>query len=369
VVGTMQSKHILITGGDGYIGTRLARAYLELTDMPVILWVRSGNNDEFEEKRNRLQQRFGRFESRVAYEWGDLRRDHPFDTIDPRKIRLILHTAAVTKFNVDEDTAQRVNIEGSEKVMKFASRCNSLEAFGLLSTVYASGLRSGVIPEIPFEAGNFANHYERSKCASETRLMRDFDYLPWRILRVATVVADDASGRVTQFNAFHNTLKLLYYGLLSIIPGRQETPLYFVTGDFVTDAVFNLMRSPSNKAIYNVCHTRSESLMLGQLIDAAFDCFSRQADFKTRRILKPLYADAESFDMLGTAMDSFGGTIVNQALSSVSPFARQLFVEKEFLNDRLRGALPGYASPDQLQVVRNTCEYLVRSRWGREEKE
>jgi len=197
--------------------------------------------------------------------------------------------------------------------------------------------------------------------------MRDFDYLPWRILRVATVVADDASGRVTQFNAFHNTLKLLYYGLLSIIPGKPETPLYFVTGEFVTDAVFNLMRNPANKAIYNVCHTRSESLNLGALIDTAFDCFSRQQDFKARRILKPLYADAESFDMLGTAMDSFGGSIVNQALSSVSPFARQLFVEKEFLNDKLVSALSGYASPDQRAVIRNTCEYLVRSRWGKEE--
>src|SRR6266850_525019 len=364
----MHAKHILITGSDGYLGTRLARAYLELTDMPVLMWVRAGNSDEFESKRKRLQDRFGRFESRIAYEWGDLVRDHPFDSIDPRKIRLIIHTAAVTKFNVDEDTAQRVNIEGTEKVLKFASRCDSLEAFGLLSTVYASGLRAGVIAEVPFEdAGNFANHYERSKCASETKLMRDFDYLPWRILRVATVVADDASGRVTQFNAFHNTLKLLYYGLLSIIPGKHETPLYFVTGDFVADAVFNLMRSPSNKAIYNVCHTRSESLNLGELIDAAFDCFSRQQDFKSRRILKPLYADAESFDMLGNAMDSFGGSIVNQALSSVSPFARQLFVEKEFLNDRLVRALPGYASPDQRQLIRNTCEYLVRTRWGKEE--
>src|SRR5436853_7763279 len=129
----MHANLILITGADGYIGTRLAHAYLERTDMPVILWVRSGNSDEFESKRKRLQQRFGRFESRIAYEWGDLVRDHPLDSIDPRKVRHIIHTAAITKFNVDEDTAQRVNIEGSEKVLKFATRCNSLEAFGLLS--------------------------------------------------------------------------------------------------------------------------------------------------------------------------------------------------------------------------------------------
>src|SRR5260370_11825169 len=116
----MQAKHILITGGDGYIGMRLARTYLELTDTPVLLWVRADNIDEFENKRKRLQQRFGRFEPRIGYVWGNLVRDDPFDSIDPRKMRGIIHTAAGTKFNVDEDTARRVNIEGTEKVLKFA---------------------------------------------------------------------------------------------------------------------------------------------------------------------------------------------------------------------------------------------------------
>jgi len=362
----MNTKTVLITGGDGYLGQRLAHAYLEQTDLPVLLWLRAGNGDEFERKRAKLNPQFAHFESRIGYKWGDLVKDYPFDSIEPQKIQTIIHTAAVTKFNVDEETAHKVNIEGTEKLLRFASQCRSLEAFGLLSTVYASGLKSGVIAEVPFEhTGNFANHYERSKQASETKLIAEFDYLPWRILRVATVVADDASGHVTQFNAFHNTLKLLYYGLLSIVPGKPDTPLYFVTGDFVKDAVFKLMRNPSNRAIYHVCHTRPESLTLGQLMDVAFECFAEQQDFKSRRILQPLYADAESFDLLGDAMDTFGGSIVNQALSSVSPFARQLFVEKEFLNDKLASALGNYRAPEARQLIRNTCEYLVRTKWGR----
>jgi len=363
----MRAKHILITGADGYVGMRLARAYLELTDMPVLLWVRSANDEEFQNKRQRLLQQFGKYDSRVTYGTGDLVREDPFDSIDPSQIGAIAHSAAVTKFNVDQDTADKVNIQGTEKLLKFASRCDSLEAFGLLSTVYASGLKTGVITETPFDhAGPFANHYERSKCASETALMREFDHLPWRILRVATIVADDPSGTVSQFNAVHNTLKLLYYGLMSIIPGKPETPLYFVTGDFVTDSVFKLMRNADNKAIYHVCHTRSESLTLGELVDLAFECFAEQQEFKTRRILKPLYADVESFDLLGSALDTFGGSIVNQAMSSVSPFARQLFVEKEFRNDKLVSALESYKTPDERQIIRNTCEYLVQTRWGKE---
>ena len=363
----MRAKDILITGADGYIGMRLAHAYLELTDMPVVLWVRAATQEAFEAKRDRLEQQFSRYEARISYESGDLVKERPFDSVDPRRIRKIIHTAAVTKFNVDPDTAESVNIRGAEKVLKFASQCDSLEALGVLSTVYASGLKTGVISEVPLEDVGFANHYERSKAAAEAKLIRDFDYLPWRILRVATVVADDQTGHVTQFNAFHNTLKLLYYGLLSLIPGNPETPLYFVTGEFVKDAVFRVMQSTASKAIYHVCHTRSESLTLGELVDIAFERFARQQEFNSRRILKPLYADAESFDMLGTAMDTFGGSIVNQALSSVSPFARQLFIQKEFRNEKLVSALGDYRPPDQHELVRNTCSYLVQSKWGKEE--
>jgi nucleoside-diphosphate-sugar epimerase len=365
----MQAKTVLITGGDGYLGQRLARAYLELTDSPVLLWLRAGNADAFESKRAKLSRHLAGFEGRVGYKWGDLVKDYPFDSVEPQTIRTIIHTAAVTKFNVDEETARKVNIEGTEKLLRFASQCRSLEAFGLLSTVYASGLKSGVIGETPFEqSSDFANHYERSKRASEMKLLSEFDYLPWRILRVATVISDDPGGHVTQFNAFHNTLKLLYYGLLSIVPGNPNTPLYFVTGDFVTDAVFRLMREPVNRAIYHVCHTRSESLTLGELMNAAFECFAEQPDFKSRRILQPLYADAESFELLGDAMDTFGGSIVNQALSSVSPFARQLFVEKEFLNDKLASVLGNYRAPEARQLVWNTCASLVRTKWGRSEQ-
>ena len=347
---------------------RLVRAYLERTDSPVVLWVRAADAGEFKNKRDRLQSQFSRYESRIQYQCGDLSQEHPFDSVDPRGIRTIIHAAAVTRFNVDAETADRVNTRGVERLLKFASACDSLEAIGVLSTVYASGLRSGMIAEAPLEdEDGFANHYERSKRAAETKLVRDFGYLPWRILRVATVVADDASGRVTQFNAFHNTLKLLYYGLISMLPGKTDTPVYLVTGDFVTDAVFRLMHEPENKAIYHICHTKSDSLTLGELVDAAYDCFAAQPEFAARRIMKPLYADVESFEMLGTAIDTFGGAIINQAMSSISPFARQLFVSKEFQNARMAAALGDYRPADQRRLVTKTCRYLVSSKWGREE--
>lgn len=362
----MPKKQVMITGGDGYIGLRVAKQYLEQTEEPVLLWVHAATSEQLEAKRQKVLGELAAWENRLTLSSGDLVGEEPFRGIDPAGVGAILHTAAVTRFNVDEETAAKVNIQGTEKLLVFASRCPSLEAFGLMSTLYASGLKGGRIPEEPLggEEG-FANHYERSKWSSEQLLLSRYGKLPWRIYRVATAIADDESGRVTQQNAFHNTLKLFFYGLLSLIPGKPRTPLYFVTGRFVAESVFELMRQPENRTIFHVAHAREESLALGDLLDLAFETFMEEEDFKLRGIMKPLYADAEAFDLLAQGVHSFGGGVVSQAVSSVAPFSRQLFIEKDVQNNHLVERLKDYRAPDPRQLIRNTCAALVRTRWGR----
>ena len=362
----MSAHQILITGGDGYTGLRLARKYLGQAEDGVLLWVRASSPDEFQAKKERLCRELNDFNGRVSYAWGDLADENPFEAVDPKEVKAIIHSAAATRFNVDEATARKVNAEGTEKLLRFASRCRSLEAIGLLSTVYASGLRPGVIAESGLTGQDgFANFYESSKWMAENALRTEFADLPWRIFRIATIIADDDHGCVTQYNSFHNTLKLIFYGLLSLIPGDPETPLYFVTGEIAADAVHALMQRPENEVIYHVSHTVEESLSLGELIDVAFDAFAQDEDFQLRRVLKPLYSDAESFELLTDAVNAFGSGIVNQAVSSVAPFARQLFVHKKLQNNKLVSALDGYRAPDVRHLIRNTCKHLVSTKWGR----
>jgi len=362
----MSAKQVLITGGDGYVGRSLARKYLESTDDEVLVWMRASDEREYVGKREKLAPLLAGFEGRVTYLSGDLREDEPFHSVNPERLRGIIHTAAVTRFNVDEATARAVNVEGTEKLLRFASGCPALEHLDLLGTVYASGLREGKIDEAALDdKEGFANHYERSKWAAEQLLFERYGHLPWRIFRVATIIADDESGSVIQYNAFHNTLKLFYYALLSLLPGKPETPLYFVTGRFVTDSIFGLANRAPTRSIYHVAHRVEESITLGQLIDVAFETFNRDPDFESRRVLKPLFCDAGAFDLLVEGVNSFGGSIVNQALSSVSPFGRQLFIRKEVQNGHLVSELEAYRSPDALRLIRNTCEYLARTRWGR----
>jgi len=333
---------VLVTGANGYLGGLVAGRYRQM-GLEVLAP--------------------GRAEV-------DLTTSDPFASVkeaERGRITHLVHAAAVTRFDVDRETAQAVNVEGTAKVVAFARRCPRLESLGLLSTVYATGLRGGAITERPYNGdAGFANDYEWSKAQAEQRVAEVAGDLPWRILRVATVVADDPSGAVTQRNAFHDTLKLWFHGLLPLVPGDARTRLYLVTGDFVVDALVRVMASPEAGGVYHLAHSAAESLTLEAALDVVAERFESVEGFRRRGVLRPLLGDEESFELLARGVSTFGGGMVRQSLQSVVPFARQLFVGKELDNVRLRQVLgPSYRAPDAAELVRRTCDTLVATRWGR----
>ena len=152
---------------------------------------------------------------------------------------------------------------------------------------------------------------------------------------------------------------------LYLVPGNRETPLYFVTADFAVDAISTILERGDNGAIYHVCHTAQESMTLGGLIDTAFSRFELDPDFRERRILQPLLCDESSFRLLVEGIDGFGGDVVRQGLASILPFAPQLFSRKSFENQHLQKIMDVYAAPDATELVANTSDHLVGTRWGR----
>jgi nucleoside-diphosphate-sugar epimerase len=349
---------VLITGADGYLGARIAARFARQSPGSVIAWLRASSEEEFALKRAQLEARMAG--ALLRYCWGDLRREYPFAGLDPAEIGTIVHAAAVTRFNVEAHLAREVNAVGTAKLLAFAGRCRSLEAVGLLSTLYASGLRPGAIEEQPFDdTHGFANHYERSKWLAEQALFERFADLPWILFRVATVIADDESGRIGRHNAVHNTLKLLYHGLISLVPGDPQTPLYFVTGDFAAANVECLMRRGVQRVIYHLAPSRAHSIALDALVETAWQVFEQSPQFAKRRLLRPVYAALESFQHLSAGVSGFGGAVLAQAIGSMTPFAPQLYVRKSVSNANLCAAATGRTLPAAGDLVRATCAQLV----------
>jgi nucleoside-diphosphate-sugar epimerase len=360
------SETVLVTGADGYLGGIVVRRLLAETDVGLVLAVRARDRTELVAKRTGLTTVLGASaEQRVRVVAADLCTADPFAAADPMAITRILHTAAVTRFNVETPLAQAVNVDGTAKVLAFARRCAGLRRLVALSSVYATGRHTGPIDEAAHGDLGFVNAYEWSKWEAERLLLDAAEALPLVIARLGTVIADDDTGTVVQHNAFHNTFRLVYYGLLSVIPGDAATPVHLLTGALAGAATTHLLTAGRASGIYHVCPERSATPTLGDLLDEVLEVFEASPDYRARRLLRPLLCSREAFEGLRAAARTIGAGPLRQATESVAPFAEQLFLPKEVRNPRLRAAFPGYSAPDPGELVRATAQSLVATRWGR----
>ena len=349
----------LITGADGHLGLALARHLLESSDVELLLYSRASSGAEREAKQRRLSGFAG--SPRCRLEFGDLRDPDPFGTVPPAMVDRIIHAAALTDFGIARRAACAVNVDGTAKLIAFAERCNKLEKLAYLSTLYAAGLEDGSVDEAPFDRPErFANHYEWSKWEAEA-LLQGAPGLPWQVYRVATLLCDDESGTVRQYNVIHNTLRLLYYGLLSVVPGHEATRVYMTTTEAAVAAIGTLLGSGPDRAFYNVSNSATDALTLAELLEQVYAAFSRDEAFARHGILKPRFCDQASFDLLAESAAKFGSAI-GQGLDSITPFAPQLFSDKAVRNDRAVAAMP---SADPARLLPVVSEHLIATRWGR----
>jgi thioester reductase-like protein len=355
-------RRLLVTGADGYVGRLLVEHYLANTDRSLLLWTRAGDTASALARMDGAVTTDDLTQGRVRFAGGDLREAAPFAGVDPCEVGAIVHLAAVTSFTVDRAAAAAVHRDGTARVLDLAKTCPGLESVCLASTIYASGLTSGVVPEGRLDRPpDFANEYERSKWEAEELLAESRLDVPASVVRLATIVADNETGVVTAHNAVHNTLKLLRHGLLSLMPGDPSTPVYLITGEFAARALGTAVDSRA-QGCFHAAHRAEDSLTLGEALDIAFEVFSRDLGFTARRVRRPRFADLTSFGLLAEGASSFGGSVLGQALDSLLPFARQLYVTKDVQNESLRRLLPTYRPDDAATVLAASCARLLGPR-------
>ncbi|MEP2102501.1 MAG: SDR family oxidoreductase [Parasphingorhabdus sp.] len=181
-----------------------------------------------------------------------------------REIDLVIHSAAITDFNVSEAVYRNVNIGGVANVLATLRKARLLH----ISTAYVCGPKDGPIAEAPCAADQkFTNGYERSKAAAEALVLAAERRAV--IARPSIVVGAHDDGAFHRFDSFYQLFRLIAEGHITRLPVSDQATLDFVPIDHVagglTDIVDNWNRA-EGKIIHLTSGAAVPAAALGEAI-------------------------------------------------------------------------------------------------------
>ncbi len=155
----------------------------------------------------------------------------------------IFHLAAVYDLAVSRELAMRVNVQGTQNVLRFAETCPTLRRLHYVSTCYVSGRHPGTFSETDLDCGQtFHNFYEETKYLAEVEVQaRMRDGLSATVYRPAIVVGDSCTGATQKYDGPYFVIRWLLrqpsVALMPIIRGPASTEVNLVPRDFVVRAI------------------------------------------------------------------------------------------------------------------------------------
>lgn len=325
----MRPNTVLITGATGLVGGALLRRLLE---RDVSLQARVLVRDPERWLRALAELRVP--VSRVTAIPGDITRPGlglPASVRRElaREVRFVVHAAADTVFSRPLAIARGVNRDGTMHVVELAASFPGLERLVYVSTAFVAGRMTGHIAERAHDdAAGFVNAYEQSKHEAEAVVRASG--LPAVIARPSTIVCESEQGGVRQVNAVHRALALQHAGLAALMPGDESARVELVTTSFVAESLARLCAAPAAiGGTFHLCAGEG-AIRLGDLLDRAQAVWSRSDAWRRRGIARPALADLETYRLFEQTVMEAGDARLRRVTRSLSHFAPQLALPKQF---------------------------------------
>jgi NAD(P)-dependent dehydrogenase (short-subunit alcohol dehydrogenase family) len=265
-----------VTGATGFVGRFVLERLLRRESATIYVLIRKESKAKFK----KLQDSLNASPEQLIPVWGDITQPGLVSKATQRKLKgninHVFHMAAVYDLHMDDQTGDRVNIEGTRNVVDFV---NSLGGNVMLqhtsSVVVAGGHYNGVFEESMYDEGQDTSHpYFRTKFASEG-IVRQECQVPWRIYRPGAVVGCSETGEMDKIDGpyyLFPTVKTIRDKVPKWLPllGVEGGKIPVVPVDYVADAMIELahQKGHDGKAFHLI---ESPQDSTGRIMEILFD--------------------------------------------------------------------------------------------------
>jgi thioester reductase-like protein len=240
-----------MTGYPGFLGSALLpRLLARRTGMRAVCLVQPRHLEVARSRLLEMAAEHPHTRDRVELVEGDITAEHLGIRTDERgvldDVTEVWHLAAVYDLAVPAETARRVNVDGTARVLEVCRSRPHLSRLHYVSTCYVSGRFDGEFGEDALDEGQpFRNHYESTKFEAEMLVRKAMaDGLPATIYRPGIVVGDSRTGETQKYDGPYFLATFLRRQLpLAVVPAvgaADRVKVCLVPRDFVVEAMDQL---------------------------------------------------------------------------------------------------------------------------------
>lgn len=275
--------NLLLTGATGFLGAFLLRYLLSETKYHIYVLVRAQDEKDAEarvvENLRTYSLQYAFIPNRVTFVKGDIAslylgcNQKEYEKLS-EEIDIVVHAAAAVNFISPYDALKNSNVEGTRKLIKFASN-RKIKPFHFISSYtvydclkYKANYKANERTKPGFESENL-NGYTLTKNVSDHIVrLADEQGLPCKIYRIGTVTGDTQNGRCQVKDFFW----LLVSASLKLkkVPYLKNIGFFLVPADSLAYSIVKLLNAPydPNANVFNLEYDKF-------FIDEIFDWLTR----------------------------------------------------------------------------------------------